>query len=80
MTDFYSLTQPGRPLVIAHKGHSSILPENTTEAIILALHYADLAELDVMLTYDREMVVFHDNFLSRMTNVADCPEFAHKKR
>lgn len=33
-----------------------------------------------MLTLDLEMVVFHDNYLSRVTNVSEFPEFASKKR
>lgn len=47
---------------------------------MLGMEYGDFSELDVMLTFDEEMVVFHDNFLSRMTNVAEIPEFADKKR
>ena len=46
------MAKPGVPLVIAHKGHSSILPENTIEAVILSLDYAHLTEMDVMLTCD----------------------------
>ena len=80
MYSFYNLKDPNIPLVIAHRGLSSILPENTTEATQLALQYADFSELDIMLTADNEIIVFHDNFLSRLTNVAELPEFAEKKR
>jgi glycerophosphoryl diester phosphodiesterase len=52
MENLYCLREEGMPLVIAHKGLSSILPENTTEAVILSLDYAELTEFDVMLTYD----------------------------
>lgn len=41
----------GRPLNIAHRGLSSILPENTLEAFEAALYQgADFIELDIVYT------------------------------
>ena len=59
-----------RPLNIAHRGLSSILPENTMEAFEAALYQgADFIELDVVLTKDKKVLVMHDPYLSRITNI-----------
>ncbi len=58
-----------RPLIIAHRGASADAPENTMAAFSLALeHEADGFELDVQLSSDGELVVFHDYTVGRMTN------------
>jgi glycerophosphoryl diester phosphodiesterase len=45
------IRQQGRPLNIAHRGLSSILPENTLEAFESALYQgADFIELDIVYT------------------------------
>ena len=64
--------------VIAHRGASACCPENTLSAFRAAIEMkADMVELDVQLTADREVVVFHDAKLSRLTDgrgmVADYP-------
>jgi glycerophosphoryl diester phosphodiesterase len=57
------------PLVIAHRGASSIAPENTLPAFMKALaEGADAIELDVKLTKDGTLVVHHDQTLDRTTN------------
>lgn len=57
------------PLVIAHRGASSIAPENTLPAFITALaEGADAIELDIKLTKDGTLVVHHDQTLDRTTN------------
>ena len=62
--------QAGRPLNIAHRGLCSILPENTLEAFSAALYQgADFIELDVVYTKDKELLVMHDPFLTRITNI-----------
>ena len=64
--------QPGRPLNIAHRGLCSILPENTLEAFSAALYQgADFIELDVVYTKDKELLVMHDPFLTRITNIRE---------
>ncbi|NWG22347.1 MAG: glycerophosphodiester phosphodiesterase [Chloroflexi bacterium] len=53
-------------LVIAHRGASAYAPENTMRAFELAVRQrADMCELDVQLTADRELVVFHDDTTER---------------
>ena len=55
-------------LCIAHRGASGLAPENTLPAFQLALELgADAIELDVHLA-DDELVVIHDDDLSRTTN------------
>ena len=62
--------QTGRPLNIAHRGLCSILPENTLEAFEAALYQgADFIELDVVYTKDKDLLVMHDPFLTRITNI-----------
>ncbi len=53
-----------RPWNIAHRGGAALKPENTPAAFADAVaRGADGAELDVQLTRDGEVVVFHDNRL-----------------
>lgn len=48
-------------LVIAHRGASDLLPDNTLESFDRAiLEQADMLELDVRKTADGELVLFHD--------------------
>ncbi|GAB4401150.1 MAG: glycerophosphodiester phosphodiesterase family protein [Anaerolineales bacterium] len=66
------------PTLFAHRGASAHAPENTLAAFELALRQqADAIELDVMLTADRAVIVFHDHTLERVTNgtgkIADYP-------
>ena len=56
-------------LNLAHRGASSIAPENTLAAFRKAIEFgADGFELDVQLTKDTKLVVFHDEQLVRTTN------------
>ncbi len=49
------------PLVIAHRGASAYAPENTLAAFDLAHRQgADMIELDVQISADGVLVVFHD--------------------
>lgn len=66
--------QAGRPLNIAHRGLCSILPENTLQAFSAALYQgADFIELDVVYTKDKELLVMHDPFLTRISNIKQKP-------
>lgn len=59
-----------RPLVFAHRGFSGEFPENTIIAFQKAIRSkADLIELDVTLSEDREIVVIHDDDLDRTTKL-----------
>ncbi len=56
------------PLVIAHRGASAEQPENTLPAFRRALALGvDGMEMDVHITRDGAVVVFHDNDLRRLT-------------
>lgn len=56
------------PLIIAHRGASADLPENTLAAFALAAEQgADGIELDVQFTADKQIVIFHDRSLARFT-------------
>lgn len=49
------------PLIIAHRGASAYAPENTLAAFDLAQRQgADMIELDVQISADGALVVFHD--------------------
>lgn len=55
--------------IIAHRGASAYYPENTLASFEGAIALgADMVELDVQLTLDGEVVVFHDEKLSRCTD------------
>ncbi len=55
--------------IIAHRGASAYYPENTLPSFDGAIAMgADMVELDVQLTSDKEVVVFHDEKLSRCTD------------
>jgi len=58
---------PAEPLIIAHRGYSSRFPENTLAAFSGAVDIgADMIELDVQLSKDGTVVVYHDKDLSRI--------------
>ncbi|CAH0536401.1 glycerophosphodiester phosphodiesterase [Vibrio marisflavi] len=60
-----------KQIVIAHRGASGYLPEHTMAAKAMA--YAmkpDFIEQDVVMTKDDELVVLHDHYLDRVTDVA----------
>ena len=57
------------PLLVAHRGASAIAPENTMAAFERAWRDgADIVELDVRFSADRQVVVIHDAGLERTTN------------
>jgi len=59
--------RPLSPLVLGHRGASALETENTVEAFARArADGADGVELDVRLTGDGRMVVFHDDDLTRL--------------
>ncbi len=69
-----------KPLIIAHRGAQSVLPEHTLEGYLKAVEFgADFIEPDLVLTKDGHLVVRHEPMLSGTTNVADLEEFAALK-
>ena len=56
------------PLIIAHRGDSAHVAENTLASFAVALEVgADLVEFDVQLTKDGQVVVIHDATVDRTT-------------
>jgi len=61
--------ESGRPLVIGHRGFPVRAPENTIPSFLAAVDAgADMIELDVTLSADRQLVVIHDSTLDRTTD------------
>ena len=61
-----------KKLVIAHRGASGYLPEHSMPAKAMAYAMgSDYIEQDVVMTKDDHLVVLHDIYLDRVTNVAD---------
>lgn len=57
-------------IIIAHRGASSIAPENTIAAAKKAWEIgADVWETDVAVTKDEHLILHHDDSLERTTNV-----------
>ena len=66
-------------LVIAHRGASGYIPEHTIAAKAMAHAMGvDYIEQDVVMTKDDELVVLHDHYLDRVTNVQEV--FPERKR
>jgi glycerophosphoryl diester phosphodiesterase len=61
---------PGQPpFTSAHRGHSTAAPENTLAALTAAWRAgATVAEIDVRMTRDGELVLMHDRTLDRTTS------------
>ncbi|MCD8166528.1 MAG: glycerophosphodiester phosphodiesterase family protein [Bacteroides sp.] len=59
---------PNYVLVAAHRGYWMDYPENSIPAYNAAINLgADIVEMDVRITFDEEMVIFHDACLDRVT-------------
>ena len=80
----YRVREDDEFTIIAHRGASAYYPENTIPSFEGAIAMgADMVELDVQLTADKEVVVFHDEKISRCTDgrgrIADYTLAALKK-
>ena len=74
-TDVKKSTLSPKIRMIAHRGLSSLAPENTLLAYELAGKYGYYgAECDIHETKDGEFVLLHDDTLERMTNGSGKPE------
>ena len=58
-----------RPIVLAHRGGLQLAPEHTMTAFEKAHELGvDGFEIDIRLTKDEEIIVFHDDTVNRTTN------------
>jgi glycerophosphoryl diester phosphodiesterase len=68
------------PVIIGHRGAPGHLPEHTLASYRRAIALgADAVEPDLVMTGDGVLIVRHEPELSRSTDVADRPEFTHKR-
>ena len=76
---YFSATAADK-MVIAHRGASGYLPEHTLPAKAMAYAQgADYLEQDLVMTKDDRLVVLHDHYLDRVTDVAQrFPQRARK--
>src|SRR5262245_4810763 len=64
--------EPGKKILVAHRGASAYTPEHTLEAYRLAIEQgADYVEQDLQVTKDGVLVCLHDLTLERTTNVEE---------
>lgn len=79
MATIAEANEPQERIVIAHRGASGYLPEHTLPAKALAYAQgADYLEQDLVMTRDDRLIVLHDHYLDRVTDVAD--KFPDRKR
>ncbi len=70
-----------KPIVVAHRGASGYLPEETYEAYVKAIELgADAIEPDLVSTKDGILIARHDPNLDYSTDVSKHPEFAARKK
>lgn len=66
-----NLVKQEKKIVVAHRGASGYLPEHSLPAKAMAYAMGvDYIEQDVVMTKDYRLVVLHDHYLDRVTNVA----------
>ncbi len=74
-----SVMAESRKIVIAHRGASGYLPEHSMSAKAMAYGMGvDYIEQDLVMTKDNHLVVLHDHYLDRVTDVAK--RFPQRKR
>ena len=60
-----------RPMqFVGHRGASAIAPENTLKAVQIALEQGMGFEVDLQLTRDGQVIVLHDDTLSRTAAIS----------
>lgn len=69
LNQYEYLNNNHKPLLLAHRGSRILGPENTFNAFDIAINaQADVLEVDVRLSRDKQLLVFHDEILERVTN------------
>jgi len=72
LTGFAMDNKTEHKLVIAHRGASGYLPEHSLASKAMAYAMgADYIEQDVVMTKDNHLVILHDPYLDRVTNVME---------
>ncbi|WP_196895079.1 glycerophosphodiester phosphodiesterase [Aureivirga marina] len=67
---FSTFMMKGQVSLIAHRGASYIAPENTKASVEMAWRLGfQVVEVDVRLTKDKKIIVFHDENTKRLTGV-----------
>lgn len=65
---FKETTVIRQPMVVAHRGASSLYPQNSLKSYQLAYELgANAIEIDIRLSSDKEVVLFHDDNLDYLT-------------
>ncbi|VVU94968.1 Glycerophosphoryl diester phosphodiesterase family [seawater metagenome] len=69
----FHLLNENKQFIFAHRGFTSLYPENTLESIEYALDDIDIdgVELDLTFTKDKKIVIFHDKNLERLFKRSD---------
>lgn len=63
----FSVPRDNRPFITAHRGSSAVAPENTMAAVFQAIQDgAHMVEIDVQMTQDGIVVLFHDETLQKL--------------
>ena len=69
ISKFIEYLENKSPLIIYHRGYSSIAPENTISAFDLVLNNGGIAiEFDVRLSKDKELILIHDATIDRTSS------------
>ncbi|MDF2975275.1 MAG: glycerophosphodiester phosphodiesterase [Actinomycetospora sp.] len=72
--------EPGRVLVVGHRGASGYRPEHTLAAYELAIRLgADAVDVDLVPTRDGALVARHEPEIGGTTDVGTHPEFASRR-
>lgn len=74
------MSEPARPMIIAHRGASAVLPEHTLAAYARAIDDgADAIEPDLVSTRDGVLVARHENEIGGTTDVAAHATFVTRR-
>jgi len=71
-TPVLSAVSDKQKIVIAHRGASGYLPEHSLQSKALAFAMgADFIEQDLQMSRDNQLIVIHDRYLDRVSDVAE---------
>ena len=69
-----------KPILIGHRGYFANFPQNTMESFKGAVDIGvDMIELDVQMTLDGEIVIEHDNNLSRIGQTGSIKDYTYQQ-